>query len=126
MVQSFGAQTAKSDEGNASKHHHAPEPVAVRGKIAQGMLQIVDTPQGERMQFSAKHAVVGLMAAVRIERDAGQVETLALNASRDDPAKFISTAAPQEPHTFQGDLVLNVGERSETVPFRVVGPDDHH
>jgi hypothetical protein len=126
MVQSFGAQTAKSDGGNASKHHHAPEPVAVRGNIAQGMLQIVDTPQGERIQFSANHAVVGLMAAVRIERDAGQVETLALNASRDDPAKFISTAAPQEPHTFQGDLVLNVGERSETVPFRVVEPDDHH
>jgi hypothetical protein len=69
---------------------------------------------------------VGLAAVVRIERDAGQVETLALNVSHDDPTKFMSSAAPREPHTFQGDLVLNVGERSETVPFRVVEPDDHH
>lgn len=78
------------------------------------------------MQFSAKRAVVGLTAVVRIERDAGRVETLALNVSRDDPTKFMSTAAPQEPHTVQGDLVLNVGKRSETVPFRIFEPDDHH
>lgn len=126
MVQSFGAQTAESAGGNASKHHHAPEPVAVRGKLSEGILAIVDTPQGERMQFSAKRAVVGLTAVVRIERDAGRVETLALNVSRDDPTKFMSTAAPQEPHTVQGDLVLNVGKRSETVPFRIFEPDDHH
>lgn len=78
------------------------------------------------MQFSAKRVVVGLTAVVRIKRDAGQVETLALNASRDDPAKFMSTAAPEEPHTFQGDLVLNLGGRGEAVPFRVFEPEDHH
>jgi cation diffusion facilitator family transporter len=126
VVQAFGGQTAESDGGKASKHHHAPAPVAVRGKLAEGMLEIVDTPQGERMQFSAKRAVVGLTAVVRIKRDAGQVETLALNVSRDDPTKFMSTGAPQEPHTFQGDLVLNVRGRSEAVPFRVFEPDDHH
>lgn len=126
MVQSFGAQTAASDRGNATVHHHAPEPVAVRGKLAEGMLEIVETPLGERMRFSAECAVAGLTAVIRIERGAGQVETLALNATRDNPTKFMSTAAPQEPHTFQADLVLNVGERSETVPFRVFEPADHH
>ena len=126
MVQSFGAQTAESAGGNASKHHHAPEPVAVRGKLAEGMLAIVDTPQGERMQFSAKRGVAGLTAFVRVTRDASQVETLALHVSLDDSAKFMSTVAPQEPHTFQGELVLRVGEQTEVLPFRVTEPDEHH
>jgi hypothetical protein len=78
------------------------------------------------MQLSAKYGVVGLTAVVHIERDVGQVETLLLNESRDDPTKFMSTAAPQEPYTFQGDLMLNVAGRSEAVPFRVFEPDDHH
>lgn len=126
MVQSFGEQPAESDAGNASRHHHAPEPVAVRGKLAEGVLEIVDTPQGERMQFSVERAVPGVKAVVRIGRDAGQVETLALIASRHDPAKFMSDVAPQEPHTFRGDLVLNAGTRSEAVPFRIIEPDEHH
>lgn len=32
MVQSFGAQNAESNGGNASAHQHAPEPIAVRRK----------------------------------------------------------------------------------------------
>ena len=125
MVHSFGAQAAKSNSDHGSKHLHAPLPVAVQGKLAEGTLAIVDTARGERMQFSTQRAIPGLTALVRIERDASQVETLPLDVSRDDPAKYVSDVAPEEPHTFAGELVLTAGHQTEVLRFRVVEPDGH-
>ena len=126
MVKSFGTPSTEADDRGVSPHHHAPEPVAVHGKLAQGTLEIIDTPQGERIQFATKRATAGLTAVVRIRRDAGVVETLALIVSRDDPTKFVSTAAPAEPHTFHGELALGVAGQTEVLPFHVIEPDDHH
>ena len=33
------------------EHHHAPDPVSVEGRLLNGLLEIVDTPVGERMRF---------------------------------------------------------------------------
>ena len=126
MIKSFGSPTTETDGRRVSAHHHAPEPVAVHGELAEGALEIIDTPQGERIQFATKRATAGLSAVICIARDGGVVETLTLNASRDDPAKFLSTAAPAEPHTFHGELALCVAGRTEVLPFHVVEPDDHH
>ena len=126
MINSFGSPTTEADGRRVSAHHHAPEPVAVHGELAEGALEIIDTPQGERIQFATKRATAGLTAVVCITRDAGVVETLALNASLDDSTKFVSTAAPAEPHTFHAELALCVAGRTEVLPFHVFEPDDHH
>ena len=126
MIKSFGGPTTEGDGRRVSTHHHAPEPVAVHGELAEGVLEIIATPQGERIQFATKRATAGLTAIVCITRGAGPVETLALVASRDDPVKFVSNAAPAEPHTFHGELALCVAGRTEVLPFHVVEPDDHH
>ena len=126
MVKSFGTSIQEADGRRARTHHHAPEPVAVHGEMAQGAIEIIDTPQGERIQFATTRATAGLTAVVCITRDAGLVETLALIVSRDDPTKFVSTAAPAEPHTFHGELALCAAGRTEALPFHVIEPDDHH
>ncbi len=126
MVKSFGTPTTEAGGRRVSTHHHAPEPVAVRGELAEGVLEIIDTPQGERIQLATKRATAGLTAVVCITRNSGTVETLALVVSRDDPTRFVSTAAPAEPHTFHGELALCVAGRTEVLPFHVVEPDDHH
>jgi hypothetical protein len=77
------------------------------------------------MQFSTSRAITGLTVVVRIERDAGRTETLPLSALRDDPGKYMSAVAPEEPHTFAGDLVLAAGHQTEVLPFRVFEPHGH-
>ena len=126
MVKSFDTEVPDAGGRRVSTHHHAPAPVAVHGELAEGALEIIDTPQGERIQFATKRATTGLTAVVCITRDAGLVETLTLGESRDDPTRFVSTAAPAEPHTFHGELALCVAGRTEVLPFHVIEPDDHH
>ena len=33
--------------------HHAPDPVCIRGKLLNGILEIIESPLGERMRFVA-------------------------------------------------------------------------
>src|SRR6266511_2804650 len=89
---------------HATGHHHAPTPVAVRGQLAEGAMEIVDTPDGERMQFSASRAAADLEAAVEIERGNDRVELLPLAALPGDRSRFRSSVAPQEPHEFAARL----------------------
>ena len=43
-----------ADHGDvAHGHHHAPDPVPITGKLAEGVLEISDTPEGERFRFTA-------------------------------------------------------------------------
>lgn len=51
---------ARSSTGSATSsgaphagHHHAPAPIPVAGEFVEGVLEIVDTPEGERMRLTA-------------------------------------------------------------------------
>ncbi len=80
-------------------------------------MEIVDTPDGERMQFTASRAPPDLEAIVEIERGNDRVETLRLAALPGDRSRFRSSVAPQEPHEFDARLRLYAPERSEVLRF---------
>ena len=107
-------------------HSHAPNPVSIRGQLASGVVEIVETPQGERMRFVVEYALKGLRAEVRIARANEVLETLPLSISDHQPDVFWSDAAPREPHEFEAQLVLTVDDRSETLPFSMSEPDNAH
>lgn len=106
-------------------HHHAPAPVPVSGQLAEGVIEIIDTPDGERLRFTASRSETGLSANVTIQRDHGRMEVLRLAESSDDQNVFLSSVPPAEPHEFQAAMNLRVGERVESLPFTVVEPDGH-
>ncbi len=112
-----------------ASHHHAPDPVAVRGKLAEGTVEIVDTPDGERLWFTASRAAPGLEVHVEIER-AGGMEALPLIRMASNLFRFASIVAPEEPHEFDARLHLRSGDQTESIPFRAIEPENpdaaHH
>src|SRR5215204_2166544 len=106
-------------------HHHAPEPFCVQSKLATGLLEIVDTPQGERMRLTVSQRAEGLQAVVTIDRD-GRAETLPLSAVPSAPHIFESSVAPAEPHDLEAQLRLVAFAQTEVLPFRMTEPAGHH
>ncbi len=104
-------------------HHHAPDPIEIAGPLATGKLEIIETPAGERLQLKTLAAVENLQATVVITRE-GRFETIPLQQT-DDPTLFISDVAPEEPHTFDAILTLQVGDRREANPFTMQEPAEH-
>ncbi len=54
----------RPDEGGVAGqahvgHHHAPDPVQARGELAEGVMEIIDTPVGERFRFTAVRMAPG-------------------------------------------------------------------
>jgi cation diffusion facilitator family transporter len=115
----------KHPDDHGAHGHHAPEPVELAGELATGKVEIIDTPQGERMTFTASCAAPSLQASIEIDRDSGRVEALQL-VSSDNPTRWMSTKAPEEPHEFAARLRLRSGERAEALPFTMTEPEDHH
>lgn len=109
----------------AASHHHAPDPFKVVSPLASGLLEIVDTHQGERMRLTLERAGDGINATVLINRKNGSVETLALQAVSAGALVFESTVAPAEPHEFTAQLRLTHGSKTETLPFQMVEPAGH-
>ncbi|MDG4876918.1 cation diffusion facilitator family transporter [Mesorhizobium sp. WSM4935] len=107
-------------------HHHAPDPFLVSGKLASGLLEIVDTPQGERMRLRLSRHAEGLRANVAIERADGAVESLPLSPVGGDHHYLQSLVAPAEPHEFSARLQLVAGPDSEDLPFAMAEPEGHH
>ena len=105
--------------------HHAPEPVLIRGDLAQGVMEIIDTPEGERFRFTSSQRVPGLSAIATIRRAPAADEILEL-ATLADGTSFVSSSAPQEPHEFDASLQLTLADRSEVVPFHMSEPEGHH
>src|SRR5215203_3832095 len=60
-------------------HHHAPEPIRFKGKLAEGVLEIVDTQDGERIRMTVDGHAPDLSATIVIERPGGAVESLPLS-----------------------------------------------
>ncbi|WP_426265257.1 cation diffusion facilitator family transporter [Sphingomonas sp. PWP1-2] len=109
----------------SSAHHHAPEPFRFRSDLAEGVLTIVDTPQGERMRLTLAHAVPGLKASVTIQRPGSGDEELWLDPASGEALRFDSKTAPAEPHEFDAVLHLILGDRADALQFRMNEPAGH-
>jgi hypothetical protein len=107
-------------------HHPAPEPFKVDGNLARGLLEIVDTAEGERMRLKVPQHADGLRAVVVIKRPGANAETLPFLPVQDDHDCYMSTLAPAEPHEFDTTLQLAAGGSQEVLPFRFAEPDGHH
>jgi len=113
-------------EADTGGHHHAPDAVPVTSRLANGLLQIVDTPEGERMRLRISRHAEGLQARVDIDRDAGRTEVLELEPVGGDHHLLQSRAAPEEPHEFVARLKLWAGADSEELAFAMAEPAGHH
>jgi cation diffusion facilitator family transporter len=109
----------------APDHHHAPDPVRVSNRLADGLLQIVDTPEGERMRLRVSRHADGLRASVVIERPEGRTEVLELRPVGGDHHWLQSATAPEEPHEFAASLKLAAGNDNEDIAFAMVEPAGH-
>jgi cation diffusion facilitator family transporter len=105
--------------------HHAPNPVAVRCDVAEGVVEIIDTPDGERMRFTSAQPSPGLTVVATIQRDPSPNEVLEF-AAMPDGRQFLSTSVPGEPHEFDAVLQLTLNGRSNKVGFHMSEPEGHH
>lgn len=74
---------AGADVGHG--HHHAPGPILLKDILAEGLMEIIDTPQSERFRFSATRLAPGAEVTAVINRPGGTAETLLLSAQGHDP-----------------------------------------
>ncbi|MBN9560373.1 MAG: cation transporter [Alphaproteobacteria bacterium] len=124
MERATGVDAGSGHDHRPEGHHHAPDPVPVHGELAQGVLEIIDTADGERMRFLASSLAAAAEVAVVIARP-NRDETLRLLPRNGSPHLLISTEAPAEPHEFNARLVVQAGGREEALPFRMIEPDGH-
>lgn len=110
----------------AEGHHHAPDAVQVSSRLADGLLQIVDTPAGERLRLRVSRHADGLRASVAIDRPGGRTEVLELRPVDGNHHWLESATAPEEPHEFVARLKLAAGNNNEDVPFAMAEPEGHH
>lgn len=119
---SFVSATAGEGHG----HHHAPDPFRVNGALANGLLEIVDTPDGERMRLRVSKHAEGLSAEVVINRTNDAQEVLQLTPQPLDHHVLESAVAPAEPHEFTARLRLKSGAALEELAFAMAEPAGHH
>ena len=98
---------------------------AFRELQEEGVLEIIGTPQGERMRFTSSRPAPDLRVVVTIVRAPSPDEVLDL-AALQSGTQFLSSSAPDEPHEFDAILQLRLGVRSEALPFHMSEPEDHH
>ena len=111
--------------GLDAPHAHAPEPFVFDNDIAKGTLQIVDTPDGERMRLEVDRSTGRLSAFVEIDRPGENAERLDLHVQAED-GTLQSSAAPLEPHEFNATLHLASANGTAALPFAMKEPDGHH
>ena len=119
----IGFKRAKGAMAASGGHHHAPEPFKVSCDLADGLLEIVDTPNGERMRLTLTRQEPNLKAVVTIDRP-DSVESLPLSPS--GPNTFQSADAPAEPHEFSAQLRISSGNQQRVLPFKMEEPEGHH
>ena len=106
--------------------HETPASVAINSRLASGELQIIQTPQGERMVFQVNDPVPGLRCRVDITRPDGVIETLPLGILLGSRDVYISKEAPDEPHEFAAVLELELDDQREALPFAMHEPHHDH
>jgi cation diffusion facilitator family transporter len=107
-------------------HHHAPDPFRVNGRLAQGLLEIVDTPDGERFRLRVSRHAERLTVAVAIHREAGAIEQHVLAPVDGNHHLLQSQVAPAEPHEFEAELLLADQNDNERLAFKMLEPEGHH
>ena len=123
--QADGPTAGPLPDGTAAvAHHHAPDPFRFDGRLAAGLVEIIDTADGERMRLTLARHVEGLSAQVVIDRSEG-AERLDLLPAPDDHHALISSIAPAEPHQFNATLSLSAADQTEALRFRMVEPAGH-
>ncbi|MFZ3228902.1 MAG: hypothetical protein WA160_01765 [Pseudobdellovibrio sp.] len=113
---------------NKQKHHHhhgAPDPIHIKNELATGRLEIINTPNGERMKFFAERISANLSLRVIINRPDG-LEVLVLNKMPNGSNDFISDVAPNEPHEFSAEFEMSAADKREIIPFEMHEPEGHH
>ena len=123
-VRVHAARAVTQSVAAESGHHHAPAPFRFEGRLVSGLLDITDTPHGERMRLTVERASPGLEATVTIEREDGRTEPLPLTPTSETDV-YMSVSAPEEPHSFGANLRLRVGDQTETLPFRMEEHEEH-
>jgi cation diffusion facilitator family transporter len=126
-IPALAVTNVRFDQGDvtSSSRNHAPEPFKVDGRLAQGLLEIVDTAEGERIRLTVSMHLDGLGATVVIKRPGGN-ESLPLLPANDDQHSYSSASAPAEPHEFDATLFLRRGVEEEAIPFHMAEPEGHH
>lgn len=112
----------RKNHDHGHDHHHAPDPVTVKSSILNGLIEIIDTPLGERMRFHSQTSLTANELLIEIYRPEG-IELLHLEPSPNDPKVFLSMEAPAEPHEFTATLKL---QGKDQFNFEMHEPDDHH
>ncbi|PWU21402.1 MAG: hypothetical protein C5B49_02710 [Bdellovibrio sp.] len=110
---------------NHHHHHNAPEPVRIRNPIADGVLEIVETEDGERLKFTTSKPMPDLKVRVVINRQDGP-EVLELQSISGTQTYFQSSVAPNEPHEFSAELELSATTSREIVFFEMFEAHEHH
>jgi cation diffusion facilitator family transporter len=105
-------------------HHRAPAPFRVVSRLADGLLEIADSPNGAKMILRVARHAEGLRARVAIQRPGG-VEELVLEPTGGNHHRLESRKAPAEPHEFTGKLLFAAGELHEELPFKMNEPATH-
>lgn len=122
-VRALESALASSVPSHAT-HHHAPAPVPIKGALIEGVLEIVETTDGERMRLTAVRLPANANVSVVITRPEGD-ENLPLVAREAERGVLISVSGPAEPHEFNARLIVSVGDHEDVFPFRMVEPVGH-
>lgn len=123
-LDSANVRLVPAADGSGASHHHAPAPFRVVSNLADGLLEIADTPAGERMILRVARHAEGLRAKVAIQRDA-RIEEIDLTPSPANHHRLESQQAPAEPHEFTAKLFLSAGDAREELPFGMTEPAGH-
>lgn len=105
-------------------HHGAPEPIYISNHLVKGVLQIVDSVNGERFKFFAEKINPGFNLRVIINRPEG-LEVLTLKKCGHSN-EYLSETAPNEPHEFSAEFELAMGDTREVILFEMHEPEGHH
>lgn len=111
----------KRDPQQIHAHHHAPNPVAVQSSVLKGVIEIIDTPLGERIRYTSNAALEVGQLIVQIARGS-TFETLHLEKSPDNSLVFLSAEVPGEPHEFKATLKL---DERDSFAFEMFEPEGH-
>lgn len=104
-------------------HSHDAEVVMIQSNVTSGEMTIIQTPEGERIKYTAKIENKSLNLKVIINRSSG-LEILELHRVGDTKV-YMSHTAPEEPHEFSAELEAVTGSHREIVPFEM-HEHDHH
>lgn len=103
--------------------HHESEPIMINSDIASGQIEIVQTENGERLNYSCTVAHDDLEIKVIINRPEG-LEILVLERMGDSKI-YQSNVAPCEPHEFSAEIEITSKDHREVKIFEMHEHHDH-